>query len=446
MTAAWDVAVVGGGLAGLTVLASAATAGLRSLLIERQPATGGTSAIAIGSITAAGTGVQRTAGVDDDPERYLQDLVRLAAAAGSDREAIRRGHPLLHSIATGAGPAIDWAASLGARFTGPFPEHGHSRDRVHLASPDIGALLDRVREAAEAEGATMRLGRRVVSVDLHGSRWSLTVEGGDGRGRVDAGAVVLAAGDVSALIPGDGLVPINPAATGDGLTLAASAGGKLMNRDEVVQIRSDAWPQYEPNPALYASGAEVVGPDGSSLWPVDGEHPTDRKALARALRPYAPGPFHCILDSQAVALATPGDDRSHRRDGWYRTGRPYIATFPSLGYAYLTDMFRHGLTVQAPTREDLLDRIVQRSPRSAHEVGGNWVGLGPLTLLAALTVGGVDVGPDGQVRRPGGDTVPGLYAVGANAWNGPRLAGHGHHLAWALTSGRACAATLAADR
>jgi fumarate reductase flavoprotein subunit len=39
------------------------------------------------------------------------------------------------------------------------------------------------------------------------------------------------------------------------------------------------------------------------------------------------------------------------------------------------------------------------------------------------------LGPDDQ-------PIPGLYAAGATGQGGLLLKGHGHHLAWAFTSGR----------
>lgn len=171
---------------------------------------------------------------------------------------------------------------------------------------------------------------------------------------------------------------------------------------------------------------------------------------ACALRKNSPGPFYCILDRHEVELATSSDDRGSR-DGWFRTGTPYLATFPSLGYAYWEDLKPYDFTVAAPTRAQLLAQLGTRhgsngsvGQEAEKETAGNdrWIALGPLRLYAAMTVGGVDVDRDLRVLDTQGRAIEGLYAVGANGWSGPRLAGHGHHLAWALASGRRCAQTL----
>ncbi|CAO3357843.1 Fumarate reductase flavoprotein subunit (EC 1.3.99.1) [Azospirillum palustre] len=43
---------------------------------------------------------------------------------------------------------------------------------------------------------------------------------------------------------------------------------------------------------------------------------------------------------------------------------------------------------------------------------------------------------DHPVTRGDGQAIPGLYTVGSVGQGGLLLEGHGHHLAWAFTSGR----------
>ena len=65
-----DVIVVGGGGAGLAAGVSAAEHGGRAVVLECNPQPGGTTGIAIGSFTAAGTELQRAAGVVDRAEDH----------------------------------------------------------------------------------------------------------------------------------------------------------------------------------------------------------------------------------------------------------------------------------------------------------------------------------------------------------------------------------------
>ena len=62
--------------------------------------------------------------------------------------------------------------------------------------------------------------------------------------------------------------------------------------------------------------------------------------------------------------------------------------------------------------------------------------LGPLNAVLAFTDGGLAI--DGELRVLGaeGTPIPGLYAAGSVGQGGVLLDGHGHHIAWAFTSGR----------
>ena len=50
--------------------------------------------------------------------------------------------------------------------------------------------------------------------------------------------------------------------------------------------------------------------------------------------------------------------------------------------------------------------------------------------------GGLKVDRDLRVLNRDGQPIPGLYAAGSTGQGGLLLEGHGHHLAWAFTSGR----------
>ena len=71
--------------------------------------------------------------------------------------------------------------------------------------------------------------------------------------------------------------------------------------------------------------------------------------------------------------------------------------------------------------------------------------LGPMQSWVVLTEGGLKVSTRHEVLDGSGAPIPGLFAAGAAGQGGVILAGHGHHLGWAFTSGRR-AGQFAADR
>src|SRR5215217_4751665 len=69
-----DVLVIGGGGAGLTAAISAAERGASVLLIERRSKLGGSTAMSVGSFTAAGTPWQRRKGINDGIDDFIEDM------------------------------------------------------------------------------------------------------------------------------------------------------------------------------------------------------------------------------------------------------------------------------------------------------------------------------------------------------------------------------------
>jgi len=136
----------------------------------------------------------------------------------------------------------------------------------------------------------------------------------------------------------------------------------------------------------------------------------------------------------------------------------FVSTAPGVAYAYLKDYkrTRPDLYHEAPTIEALAARmgvpaanlreaIVAHNQRLADAVAGEqrrgllqgpFYALGPVLSWIVFTEGGMAVTPRHEVLKQDGQTVPGLFAVGSAGQGGSILAGHGHHIGWAMTSGR----------
>jgi fumarate reductase flavoprotein subunit len=74
MKSEYDVVVVGGGGSGLAAAVSSAESGLEVLLLEKQSVLGGTTGIAVGSLTACCTELQRKSGIEDSLEANIEDV------------------------------------------------------------------------------------------------------------------------------------------------------------------------------------------------------------------------------------------------------------------------------------------------------------------------------------------------------------------------------------
>ena len=72
----FDVIVAGAGGSGLAAAYSAAQHGGKVLVLEKRSQPGGTTGIAVGSFTAAGTSLQREANIEDDVLSHAEDAAK----------------------------------------------------------------------------------------------------------------------------------------------------------------------------------------------------------------------------------------------------------------------------------------------------------------------------------------------------------------------------------
>lgn len=185
------VLVIGAGAAGLVAALAARDAGAEVVVLERDAIPRGSTALSAGLVPAAGTRWQTAAGIADDPDLFARDILAKA-----------ENEPDPQAVATLAGlsaPVLEWLADqhgLEVSVVENFRYPGHSAYRMHgLPSRSGEALVDRLREAAEAAGAALVCGAHVVSLFADADRRVTGVEivRPDGTGeRMGCGALVLA--------------------------------------------------------------------------------------------------------------------------------------------------------------------------------------------------------------------------------------------------------------
>lgn len=140
--------------------------------------------------------------------------------------------------------------------------------------------------------------------------------------------------------------------------------------------------------------------------------------------------------------------------GQYTQWPNFISTAPGLAYAYLDDYRknRRDIFASAPTLAELarklgIDAAVLVKTVADHNAAAQGAGrpelsqgpfyaLGPAKSWIPIAEGGLAVDLNLRVLDETGTPVAGLYAAGSTGQGGLILEGHGHHLAWAFTSGR----------
>lgn len=166
-----DLGILGGGAAGMMTALLAARRGLKVALFDPHYAQPNNLFISGGLFPAAGSALQRQAGVSDSPEAWLDDLRAFAGDSVNERiapavaDALPRLTDLL--LETSAAPL---------RFLADVPAPGHRVTRFHSATPASGRAVHAwLRQAIADEAAIFRdvdipidtVGREAAGYAIH---------------------------------------------------------------------------------------------------------------------------------------------------------------------------------------------------------------------------------------------------------------------------------------
>lgn len=240
----YDVIIVGAGGAGLAAATSAVEAGAQVAVLEAGTRTGGSTALSGGVLLAAGTSVQREAGIDDDPQALLQYYLSLNQF-GVDPALARR-------FCFNGGLTVEWFKSLGVEFN-PEALFAGGADGVRRSHKPTthGAGLIETLEGRLSGKCDVSLQSRVDDLVIdNGAVRGVTLNGES----ITARSVVLTTGGFgnnaeflatyfpTAAKHGDWCWYIgNEHSRGDGLSLSRRAGAKIGGFD---------WGQLLPTPGL----------------------------------------------------------------------------------------------------------------------------------------------------------------------------------------------------
>lgn len=495
-----DVAVVGGGGAGLAAASAAADLGRHVILLEKNPELGGSTARAVGSVSATCTPHQIRRGIKDCPEHHFEDLKLFAGALA------HRDNFVLARILTGHAPEMfRWLLSTGLEFVGPFPEPPHRQPRMHNVLPNSRAFPYVLGRHCRRLGVDIRLNtcaERIITEAGRACAVSARLPDGQAHLFTARNGIVLAGGDFSASrelkarfasAQVAAVDAVNPTSTGDGIRMGLECGGIVVNGDHLhgpilrfvppmrpglIQrlpplqplTRTMRWafehlPARLLRPFLMSFLTTALAPErrlytlGAILVDMHGLRFADERAQPEQLATRRPGGMAFIVFDGPAA---------EQLNVWPN----FVSTAPSVGYAYLDDYRRtrrdifhrantlrelaasigvpHGAfekTIAEYNTGNITNGVAARGDRPPVAVPPFYA-LGPAKAYIIFTNGGLKVTERMEVIDASGAVIPGLHAAGSNGQGGLLLEGHGHHLGWAFVSGRLAgkhAALFAAD-
>lgn len=438
-----DVAVVGAGACGLCAGLAAAQAGAEVLILERDETALGTTAMSTGLIPAAGSALQKSAGVEDSPEQFANDICA--------KSKFRTDENIALALARESAATIDWLVDeydVPLSLVDSFLYPGHSAMRMH-GTPNRtgGELMGSLCGAAERAGVQILTEATVTDLFANedGQVLGLRCQRPDGSIEdLSCSAIVLAccgfAGNpemVREYMPeiAAGEFFGHPGNKGDAVTWGTALGAAVADMN-----------------AYQGHGGLAKGYGIPILWPaiVEGGIQVNQEGLrfSNEALGYSEQAVNVLQQSGAVAW-TFFDEARHQLMLEFDDYRDAV----SAGAIRSADTLQ-GICEQTKLPIDELEKTLAEisalgNSDATDEFGRSFSGKKALAapyyavkVTGALfhTQGGLVVDENGRVLRPDGSPLPNLFAGGgaARGISGPDASGYiaGNGLVTATTFGR----------
>ncbi|QVQ28794.1 FAD-dependent oxidoreductase [Achromobacter deleyi] len=438
------VAIIGAGACGLTAALRLASAGIETVLIERDAAPSGSSALSSGFIPAAGSAVQRAAGIEDDAQRFAADIQAKAGGTAA---------PDLVAAYTGAAAAaMDTLARHGLAFEvlDGFLYPGHTARRMHTLPERTGAaLVAALERAATGAGAYLltRALAREIWVDDGGRVTAVGCERPDGSMDViGCDALILAcngfggnAAMVGRYLPAmrDAIYGGHAGNDGSAIEWGTQLGARLADLGGYQGHGSWATPQGALiSWAVMMDGGVQINRDGQRFH--DETHGYSEAAVHVLAQPGSVA--WNVFDDRTLALARGFPDFVLAESGQALKTCAGVAELAAL-IGCDAQVLHRTLAAVGPDVADPLGRRFERVLQAPYHA---------VKVTGALfhTQGGLDIDAQCRVLGQDGRALPNLLAAGgaARGVSGNDVSGYlsGNGLLSAVAGGHIAAATAAA--
>lgn len=424
----FDVVVVGSGAAGLCAALEASDHGASVLVVDSEPAVGGSSRLSGGIIMASGSKLQASLGVSDTADDLFHDYMALNQWTVSP--------PLIRRLADESGPTVDWLAEQGVEFAEELLFSGEERQpRGHVpvgaGAGIVSALHSRCKERGTIDFAlNHRVDRmltesgRVVGVaagdDEVRGRGVIVATGGFGANpELLASHFPRAAGDWSWYIGAQ-------SSRGDAITLADQVGAQVTGENHGLLLFA---PNFEYRMEAYLPGwLVIVNSQGRRFF-----NETAPYGVVEAQVLAQEGPTYAIFDEGAKRAAQPaGATAAKTRDipldsldnNWVEPvidemlarGRIHRAgSLPELANAIGIPAEQLEGTVEGYNRgvAESHDHLYSKPAELMRPlVEPPYYGTEMRLRTICMTACGLQIDPDARVYDTRAQVIPGLYAAG----------------------------------
>ncbi len=460
----YDVVVIGSGAAGLSAALTASDEGASVLLVESQTSLGGSSALSGGIIMAAGTDIQKRAGIDDTPEDLYKDYLLF--------NQYKVEPALARRLAFSSAPAVHWLQSLGVEYHDALAYAAEERyPRSHVPKMMGMGVIDVLTTTARSRSnIDIALSRRINRLDMKDGRVVGVAVDDDA---VAAGAVIIATGGFGAnpsLWPehlpsvsaeGSAVWYIGAAgAQGDAFALGSQVDAEVVGHDRSLTLPT---PDFFTNLEVYFPGWLVM---------VDrlGERRVDESTsyAVMSVRNWQYGPLYAVFDHAAKEAFQPGTPPAYKQVFPGMEGLPLPSNWTS---DIVDQMVGIGKVKKADTLAELA-RLLGINPAGLEHTADRYNGFADagedadyfkdkkfLTKIQTppfygaqlrmgilcLTSKGLRIDADARVLNRAGRPVPGLFAAGECTGGvlGDVYMGSGNSYANCVVFGRTAGTTAA---
>lgn len=451
-----EVAIIGGGGAGLAAAVSAHQNGAKVLLVEKMPNVGGNTIISGSAFNAVDPKRQSAQGIEDSIEKHYQQTIE-----GGDNQ----GDPaLVRVLVENAYPTIEWLESLGMKFTDTvFTVLGALWPRSHkpvepLGTGYINTFTNYINEHKDDITILTEVEAKELLVDADGTVTGFLAEGKNGKVTVNAEkGVIIATGGFGANIEMrdkyntiwpklTNLKTTNhPGATGDGIVMAEKVNADIIQMENIQLL-----PMGDPETGSLSGNIEQ-GVENRIFVNKEGNRFVDegarRDVMTKALLEQPESMMWVIVDKHSYPTGDTVNNFNETIDSLVEAGRAYKADT-------LEDLAK-----QIGVNPENLVKAVESfnaSVDGAEDEFGRTLFMDKLDTAPFYagkrvptvhhTMGGIKITPETRVVDKNGEIIKGLFAAGevTGGIHGTNRLG-GNALSDVHTFGRIAGATAAKE-